>query len=84
MQQADLINPKLITWKNEVKTVFNGVVPYDKSCYAKGLLKIASVYKQGDKHYLQVLLKECRYKEMVITRKSLLSNDEENDRCALG
>ena len=80
---GDWINPKLITWKNEIKTMFRGGwgddVPYDIPCTARGVLKIGSVYQQGDRYYLQVFLKECRYKERVAAPKSLLSSDEDSD-----
>ena len=61
---SEWINPKLITWKDEIKTEFNGChIPYDKHSDATGVLKVASVYQQGSNYYLQVFLKECKYQE---------------------
>jgi len=78
--KSDWINPKLITWKDDIKTKFNGWgVPYDKYCDATGVLKIGSVYKQGSNYYLQVFLKECRYVERDVEFQSQLSDDEEYD-----
>ena len=73
------INPKLITWDEVIKTKFYGScgVPYDKHCYATGVLKIGSVYKQGSNYYLQVFLKECKYREREGEFQSQLSDDEE-------
>ena len=78
--KSDWINPKLITWKDDIKTKFNGWgVPYDKYCDATGVLKIGSVYKQGSNYYLQVFLKECRYTERDVEFQSQLSDDEGYD-----
>ena len=75
---SNWINPKLITWKEEIKTRFNGWdIPYDKYCDATGVLKIGSVYKKGSNYYLQVFLKECRYKERDVEFQSQLSDDDE-------
>ena len=77
---SEWINPKLITWKDDIKTRFNGRgIPYDKYCDATGVLKIGSVYKQGSTHYLQVFLKECKYQERDMEFKSQLSDDEGYD-----
>ena len=80
---ADWINPKLMTWENKVKTMFRGGwsddVPYGIPCTARGVLKIASVYKQGDRYYLQVFLKECRYTERCAPRKCLLMLSDDED-----
>ena len=68
------INPKLLTWNDEIKTVFNGWgVPFDKYCNATGVLKISSVYQQGLNHYIQVFLKECKWHEKTSECKSQAS-----------
>jgi len=58
------INPKLITWDEEIKTRFRGNSwnkPEDiGACYTIGVLKIGSVYRQGSNFNLQVFLKECK------------------------
>ena len=75
---AEWINPKLITWEDVIKTKFNGRgVPYNKYCDTTGVLKIGSVYRQGQNYYLQVFLKECKYTERDVEFKSQLSDDDE-------
>ena len=71
------INPKLITWNGNIRTRFNGCycVPFDQYCEATGVLKIGSVYQQGSNYYLQVFLKECKYREIDIDFQSQLSDD---------
>lgn len=71
------INVKLITWEDKIMTRFNGRdVPYNINCEASGVLKISSVYQQGSNHYLQVFLKECRYRDRDVEFKSQLSDDD--------
>ena len=70
------INPKLITWNDEIKTRFNGWEdPYSKYVDATGVLKIASVYQQGSNYHLQVFLKEFKYRERDVEFKSQLSDE---------
>ena len=76
------INPKLITWDGEIRTRFKGN-SWGKpenigSCYATGILKIGSVYRQGSNYYLQVFLKECKYMKRDTSFKSQLSDDEDS------
>ena len=77
------INPKLITWDNEIRTRFRGNYPgYIEdigACHATGILKISSVYRQGSNYHLQVFLKECKYRKRDISFESLLSDDETDD-----
>ena len=67
LNNGKYINPKLITWDGEIRTKFRGNSwgkPEDIGpCYATGVLKIVSVYRQGSNYYLQVFLKECKYKQ---------------------
>lgn len=76
------INPKLITWDGEIRTKFRGNSwgkPEDIGpCYATGVLKIGSIYRQGSNYYLQVHLKECKYKERDVSFVSQLSDDEDS------
>ena len=77
------INPKLITWNGEIRTRFKGN-SWGKpesigSCFATGILKIGSVYRQGSNYHLQVFLKECKYEKRDTSFESLLSEDEEDD-----
>ena len=78
------VNPKLITWNDEIRTRFRGNA-WDKpedigACHATGILKIAGVYRKGSNYHLQVFLKECKYKKRDSTFESQLSDDEE-DSC---
>ena len=78
------INPKLITWEDQIKTRFNPscskLEDHIGYCYATGILKIGSVYQQGSNYHLQVFLKECKYKERDVNFQSqLLSDDEDYD-----
>ena len=84
LNNGKYINPKLLTWNNEVKTRFvNGWHPRPediKHCYASGVLKIGSVYQQGCNYHLQVFLKECRTKEKeVVTFQSQLSDSSDDE-----
>ena len=77
------INPKLITWNGEIRTRFKGN-SWGKpesigSCFATGILKIGSVYRQGSNYHLQVFLKECKYEKRDTSFESLLSEDEEDN-----
>ena len=47
------------------------------ACLATGVLKIGSVYRQRSDYYLQVFLKECKYRERDVIFKSLLSDNED-------
>ena len=82
IRNGQYINAKLITWDSEIRTRFRGISwnkPEDiGACFATGILKIGSVYKQGSNYYLQVFLKECKYKERDIGFKSQLSGDEDD------
>jgi hypothetical protein len=79
LNNGQFINPKLITWEDVIKTRFHGrCVPFNAHCEATGVLKIDSVYQQGSKLYLQVFLKECKYRDKDIEFKSWLSDDDED------
>ena len=75
------INPKLITWDGEIKTRFRGNYPGFiediGACYASGVLKVGSVYRQGLNYHLQVFLKECKYTKRDTSFESQLSDDDE-------
>ena len=73
---GEYVNPKLITWDNDIKTRFDWGVPYGKMCDATGVLKIGSVYQQGLNYYLQVFLKECKYTDRESSFESRLSSDD--------
>ena len=77
------INPKLISWDGEIRTIFKGnqwEKPINiRSCFATGVLKIGSVYRKGSNYHLQVFLKECKYTKRDTSFESLLSEDEEDD-----
>ena len=83
LNNGKYINPKLITWDDEIRTRFKGN-SWGKpenigSCYATGVLKIAGVYRQGSNYHLQVFLKECKYMKRDTSFESQLSDAEEND-----
>ena len=84
LNNSKYINPKLITWDGEIRTRFKGN-QWEKpgnigSCFATGILKIGSVYRQGSNYHLQVFLKECKYTKRDTSFESQLSDDEE-DSC---
>ena len=79
LSSGKYVNPKLITWDGEIRTGFCGTSPEPEnigSCYATGVLKIGSVYRQGSNYHLQVFLKECKYRARDVIFQSLLSDDE--------
>ena len=76
------VNAKLLTWDGQIQTGFQGTSQNPEeigTCHATGILKIASVYRQGSNYHLQVFLKECKYQERDVIFKSLLSSDDESD-----
>ena len=79
VNKGKCINPKLNIYKGEKVAVqyYGEEVPYGKHCEATGLLRIASVYNQGDNYWPQVYIDECRYKE-VETHGILLLSDEDD------
>ena len=61
-REGRYVNGKLKTWKERIKTSFNGQdIPYDMYCNAMTVLKIDSVYKQGKNYHPQVYVEECKY-----------------------
>ena len=61
-REGRYVNGKLKTWKERIKTNFNGQdIPYDMYCNAMTVLKIDSVYKQGKNYHPQVYVEECKY-----------------------
>ena len=86
LNNGKYINPKLITWDGEIRTRFKGNnFTFRRcigSCFATGILKIASVYRQGSNYHFQVFLKECKYKNRDTSFENLLSDDEENEDTA--
>ena len=79
LKNGRYVNAKLITWDGDVRTGFRGTSrnPADIwSCYATGILKIGSVYRQGKNYHLQIFLKETKYRERDVIFKSQLSDDD--------
>ena len=70
-----------MTWDGEIKTRFRGNYPIFiediGACYASGVLKVGSVYRQGLNYHLQVFLKECKYTKRDTSFESQLSDDDE-------
>ena len=84
LNNGKYVNPKLITWDNEIRTRFRGNYPgfieEIGACHATGILKVgSSVYRQGSNYHLQVFLKECKYRKRDVSFESLLSDDETDD-----
>ena len=78
VNKARYINPKLKEYDGKILTNFHDRdVPYGKCCEATGVLRIASVYKQGNNCYPQCILDECKYKEVKHHGVLLLSDDDE-------
>jgi len=80
LSNGKYINSKLITWDGEIRTRFKGN-SWEKSesigsCFATGILKIGSVYRQGSNYHLQVFLKECKYTQRDTSFESQLSDDD--------
>ena len=82
------INPKLLSWDGKICTRFNRALinPEDLGyCEATGILKIGSVYLQKLNCYLQIFLKECKFKECNIQFQSMLSDtDDSGDEDQIG
>ena len=73
------INPKLIFWNGESRTRFREgkytrYIDEISACYATGVLKIGSVYRQGSNYHLQVFLKECKYRKRDVSFESQLND----------
>ena len=81
LNNGKYVNPKLITWDNEIRTRFRGNYPgfieEIGACYATRVLKVGSVYRQGSNYHLQVFLKECKYTKRDTSFESQLSDDDE-------
>ena len=61
-REGKYVHGKLKMWKERIKTNFHGQdVPYDMYCNATVVLKIDSVYKQGENYHPQVYVEECKY-----------------------
>ena len=74
------INPKLKEYNGQITTKYHGRdVPYGKCCDARGVLRVASVYKQGNNCYPQIYLDECVYRDVDHQGVLLLSDDDGND-----
>ena len=55
------VHGKLKSWKERIKTNFYVQdVPYDMYCNARVVLKIDSVYKQGQNYHPQLYVEECK------------------------
>ena len=76
------INPKLLMWDGECKTMFNGKLIDNLQkippCEATGVLKMSSIYKSGENYHLQVFLKECKYDACVNDFQSQISDNEDD------
>ena len=73
------INPKIKEYDGKITTKFHGRdVPY-KCCEATGILRLASVYKQGNNCYPQTYLDECKYHDVKQHHGVLLLSDDDED-----
>ena len=65
------INTKFTTQEGNCKTNFHGAeIPFNCGVKATTILKIGNVYKQGQKYYLQVFVKEYKISELNTFAKS--------------
>ena len=72
---GSFVNAKLLTWEDEIKTNFHGKeIPLYTNIYATCVLKIGNIYKQADKYYPQVYIKECKFTTPDKTQISYLDN----------
>ena len=73
------INTKLKCWKDKITSDFHGKsVPEDQHCEATAILKLSSVYQQGQNFYPQVFLEECKYQNVENKRCQFLSDSEDD------
>ena len=72
------VHSKLKTWKQCIKTNFDGQFSYDMYCFATAVLKIDSVYKQGKNYHLQVYVEEYKYTDAENLQCSMLIDDDDD------
>ena len=74
------VRGKLKTWKKDIKTNFHGqIIPYDIYCNATTVLKIDSVYNQGNSYHPQAYVEECKYTDEENKQFSMFSDDDDDD-----
>ena len=74
------VHGKLKMWKEHIKKNFHGQdVPYNMHCNATAVLKIDSVYKQGENYHSQVYVEEFRYTNAEKQRRNMLNDNDDND-----
>ena len=79
IKEGRYLNAKVKVWKDKIRTNFHGnKIPYNQHCEATAVLKISSVYKQGNNYYPQVYVEEAKIKP-VENSKCILLSDSEND-----
>ena len=74
--EGKYIHGKLKTWKEHIKTNFNG---QDVSYDATAVLKIDFVYKQGKNYCPQVHVEKCKYTDAENRQCNMLSDDDDDD-----
>ena len=76
-REGRYVNGKLKTWKECIKTNFHGQdVPYDMYCNATAVLRMDSVYRQGENYHPQVYVEECKYTNAENQQCNMLSDDD--------
>ena len=76
-REGKYVHGKLKMWKERIKTNFHGQdVPYDMYCNATAVLKVVSVYKQGQNYHPQVYVEECKYTNAENQQYNMLSDDD--------
>ena len=77
--EGKYIHGKLKTWKDGIKTNFNGQeIPYDMYCNATAVLKINSIYKQSKNYHPQVYVEEYKYTDTESHQCNILSDDDDD------
>ena len=79
-REGRYVDAKLKTWKEHIKTnFFCQDVPHDMQCNATDVLKIDSVYKQGNNYHTQVYVEECKNTNAENQQCNMLSDDDDDD-----
>ena len=74
------VHGKLKSRKERTKTnVQVQDVPYDMYCNTTAVLKIDSVYKQGQNYLPQVYVEECKYPDVENQQCNMLSDYDDDD-----
>ena len=77
LKEGCYLNAKSNVYKDKIRTDFHGEdISYNQYCKATAVLKVKSVYKQGNNYYPQVYVDEAKIKPV---EKFRLLSDSEDD-----